>query len=158
MAPVDLHIDDNDVLAAKRDLSVHGVGLVFLVNGFLLALSWGFCWRAMGGALSAHPESLPSLAFNGYSVIAFACLGYILVMDMETALKDGKEAARRITMDWMFCGLLPAALYIACSAYALGLPYQEIRQAAAAQGLLAAALILYGLSLTRMHFPGHAPS
>jgi len=151
-----LHIDEADLLAAKRDLSVHGVGLVFLVNGLLLAMSWAFCWHSLGGALSAHPESLLSLASNGYGVIAFASLGYILVMDMETALKDGQETARRITMDWMLCGLLPVSLYIGVSAYALGYPFPEPRHLAAAQGVLAAGLVLYGLSLTRFHFHGHA--
>ena len=88
-------ISDSDVLQAKRDMNLHGVGLVFLVNGLLLALFWAVCYQALGGALSAHADSIPGLAFNGYSVLGFGCLGYILVMDMETAfmkLTKGKVA------------------------------------------------------------------
>lgn len=158
MAPVALDIKDEEILAAKRDLSVHGVGLVFLCNGLLLALFWTLCYKALGGVLSAHPGALPGFALDGYSVIAFACLGYILAMDMDTTFKDGREAARRITLDWLWWGLMPVACYIAVSASCLGLPFPEPRHAAALQALLAAALVLYGLSLTRFHFAGHPPT
>ena len=152
MAPAELKIADDEVLAAKRDLNLHGVGLVLLANGLLLALFWAMCYASLGGVRSAHPGSLSSMALDGYSVVAFACVGYILVMDMETALKDGPEAARRITVDWLLRGLLPVSLYILASAGALGLPFPEPRQAALAQGLLAAGLVFYGLALTRLHF------
>lgn len=152
-----LEISDRDVLQAKRDMNLHGVGLVFLVNGLLLALFWVLCYQALGGALSARADSLPGLAFSGYSVLGFGCLGYILIMDIETAMQDGAEMTRRITMDWLWWGLLPVAAYIALSAAFVNRPALEPRHTATAQGLLAGALVLYGFVLTRVHFPAHAP-
>jgi hypothetical protein len=153
MSPIESEIKEEEVLSARRDLSIRGVGLVFLVNGLLLAFFWSLCYKALGGVLSAQPEAVAKLAVNGYAIIAFACFGYLLIMDMETVIQDGRETARRITLDWIWWCLLPLAAYISVSALALGLPLPEPRQVAAAEGLLSASLVLYGFLITRHHTP-----
>jgi hypothetical protein len=153
MAPVSMDIDDHDLLDAKRDLSIRGAGLVLLVNGLLLALFWSLCYKALGGSLSADPGAVRGLAQNGYALVAFACVGYLIVMDMETVFQDGKEAARRVTLDWVWWCLLPLAAYIASAAVALDLPFSDPRNVAAAEGLIAGILVVYGLTITHHHTP-----
>jgi len=148
---VRIEIEDSEIWAAKRELSLHGIGLVLVANGLLLFFGWALCYRALGGAQSARPETLVSLAFDGCSMLGFAALGYLAVMDMETALYDGAQAARLLTMDWLWRALLPVVSYVACSLVALGLGLAEPRHAALIEGLLAAALVLYGLGLTQRH-------
>lgn len=156
MAPVEFTTTDEDIVNAQRNLSIRGVGIVFLVNGLLLGLFWTMCYRALGGTLSVQPEVVSRLAESGYTILAFACLGYILVMDMETVLKDGRDAARRITLDWLAWCLAPLAAYVGLSALALNLDLPEPRQAVVLEGVLTGALVFYGFFLTRRRYPAGA--
>ena len=155
MPPPKLDPEDEEIQAARRNLSLRGMGLVFLANGIILALFWTTCYKALGGSLSAQPEIVHRLAWSGYSILAFACLAYIIVMDMETAFQDGGEAARRITLDWIWWCLVPLSVYIAFSALGMAIPLPEPRQMAVLEGILSGLLVLYGFLVTRYRFSAH---